>query len=187
MWKTVLIFLLAAATFCAAETATTLAGDLTQQVLQTAKTNRSKAAVLFFVTTDCPISNRYAPEINRICRDYEKRGAAFFIIQVGKTLTEKSADNHKREFGFTCPVLIDRTHKLVKLCGAKVTPEAAIVSPQGKLLYCGRIDDSYARWGQMRAQPGKRDLRVALDAVLAGQPVPVASTVAIGCYIEDAS
>ena len=49
-----------------------------------------------------------------------------------------------------CPVLLDRKHELVKACGATVTPETAVLSPQGKLLYRGRIDDRFARWGQMR-------------------------------------
>ena len=146
---------------------------------------KAKAVALFFVTTDCPIANRFAPEINRICRDYEKRGVAFFIVQTDPNVKAADAVAHAKEYGFTCPVLLDRKHELVKRASATVTPEVAVFAPSGKVLYRGRIDDRYARLGQMRAEPTRRDLRLTLDAIVAGKPVPVASTKAIGCYIEE--
>ena len=157
----------------------------TRQPLAEARQKKQKAVALFFVTADCPISNRFAPEIERLCHDFEKRGVAFFIVHADPQIKAAAAAAHAREYGFSCPVLLDREHDLVKLCGATVTPETAVLSPQGKLLYRGRIDDRFARWGQMRAEPQQRDLRLALDAVCAGQPVRVARTKAIGCYIEE--
>lgn len=158
--------------------------NVARHPLAEAVKSKKRAVVLFFVTADCPIANRFAPEINRICKDYEKRGVAFYIVQTDRTLTAKRAAEHAKEYGFTCPVLLDGKRELVKFCGASVTPQGVVLSPQGKTLYSGRIDDSYAKIGQFRVHPQRRDLRLALDEVLGGKAVSVARTKAIGCYIE---
>jgi hypothetical protein len=66
-----------------------------------------------------------------------------------------------------------------------VTPEVAILDAAGTLLYRGRIDDRYISFGKDRPQPTVRDLERSLDAVLAGKPVPVKETRAIGCILSD--
>src|SRR3954454_23861749 len=74
-------------------------------------------AVLIFVATDCPISNSYAPEINRICAEYGGEGRGkfeFYLVQVDPDLTPEAAARHARDFGYTCPVLLDTHHKLVE-------------------------------------------------------------------------
>jgi peroxiredoxin len=157
----------------------------TRHPLSEAKQAKKRAVVFFFVTTDCPIANRFAPEINKIIHDYEKKQVAFFVVQTDKALKASQAMEHAKQYSFSCPVLLDRKRELVKFCGASATPEAALLSPDGKLLYRGRIDDRYAGLRQPRAQPTRRDLRLALDAVLAGKPVAIARTKAVGCYIED--
>lgn len=142
-----------------------------------------KATVFFFVTHDCPVSNRYAPEINRICADYNSRNIAFYLVQVDADLTAAQARQHAQDFGYRCPVLLDRAHTLVKKAGATVTPEAAVLSADGKVLYRGRIDDWYAGYGKARPRPTRRDLRLALDEVLKGETVSIARTKSIGCFI----
>ena len=66
-----------------------------------------------------------------------------------------------------------------------MTPEVAIIAAGGKQVYRGRIDDRYIAFGKDRPQPTVRDLERSLDAIIAGQPVPVARTQAIGCFIAD--
>ena len=139
--------------------------------------------VLIFIERECPIANSYAPEINRIIRDYP--GFAFYLIQVDPDLKNSEARKHATDYSLQAPVIIDPQHELVKLSGARVTPEAAVFSPSGSLLYLGRIDDKFAGFGKSRVEATQRDLRGALNAVKAGQPVPVARTKAIGCYIPD--
>ena len=144
-----------------------------------------KALVLLFVTHDCPIANGYAPEINRICAMYEPKGVSIFIVQVDPTLSVEDAKKHAHDYGFICPVLLDREHSMVKKVEAITTPEAAVLSPEGILLYRGRIDDTYVDFGKARLVPVKRDLREALDAILAGNVTPRPFTPAIGCVIQD--
>lgn len=143
----------------------------------------AKAVVLIFVGNDCPISNGYAPEIGRLCRDFAAKGVTFVLVYADHDLEEKDARTHAKEFAFPCPALIDPEQTLARKFGAKVKPEAFVLSPKGDILYRGRIDDLYADLGKRRTQPTRRDLREALTAVLAGTPVATPRTDAVGCPI----
>jgi len=145
----------------------------------------AKAVVLFFVVTDCPIANYFASEINTIAKDYAPRNVRSFVIHIDPDLTPAAAVTHAKEYGLTCPILIDAKHELVKATGATITPEAVVLTPDGKIAYRGRIDDRYVELAKRRVAPNRRDVREALDAVLAGQPVKDARTKAIGCPIPE--
>jgi hypothetical protein len=67
-----------------------------------------------------------------------------------------------------------------------MAPEVAILDPDGKVAYRGRIDDWYVDYGKRRGEPTRRDLRDALDAILRGAPVPNPTTKVIGCPLPDA-
>lgn len=142
-----------------------------------------KATVFFFVLHDCPLANSCAPEINRIVADYRARGVRSYLVFVEDDLSPKVARKHAREFGFICPVLLDREQRLMQFAHATVSPEVAVLAPDNALLYRGRIDDRLAARGKQRVSPTRRDLREALDAVLAGKPVPEPVTTAVGCYL----
>ena len=141
------------------------------------------ATVLFFVLHDCPISNGYAPEMSRIAQEYAARGVRSYVVYGEADLASAEAQKHAREYGYRCPALLDPPHGLAQAAGATVAPEAAVFSAKGELLYRGRIDDRAASLGVHRAEPKERDLRAALDAVLAGKPVRERFTKAIGCYL----
>ena len=143
-----------------------------------------RALVLFFIAHDCPMSNGYAPEIARICQEFTPRGAAFRVVYAERDLAPADAVRHAREFAFPCPAILDRDLRLASRAGATMTPEAAVLSPDGAVLYLGRIDDLYADYGKKRAQPEHRDLREAIGAVLAGRAVPQARTPGLGCQID---
>lgn len=142
-----------------------------------------KATVIIFITHDCPIANGYAPEINRICKEYSAREVAFLLAHVDPALSPEAARKHAADYGFAGPVAIDAKHALVALTHATVTPEAAVLTPDGKLAYRGRIDDLYVDYGKKRISPTQRELRETLDALLAGKPAPRPAAPAIGCYI----
>ena len=144
-----------------------------------------RATVLFFVLPDCPVANGYAPEIGRIITRYRKEGIAGHVVYVARDLPPAAARQHAREYGYADRALLDPEHRLVRAAGATVSPEAVVLSPAGELLYRGRIDDRMVALGQKRAEPARRDLRLALDAIVAGRPVDVARTTAIGCYLSN--
>src|SRR5262249_15074805 len=116
------------------------------------KTKESKAVVLFFITTDCPVSNYYASEISAIARDPSDKSVRCFAIHVDPELTAAAANEHAKAYGLTCPVLIDTKHHLVKAAGVTVTPEAAVFTSDGKIAYRGRIDDLFVELGKRRGE-----------------------------------
>ena len=144
--------------------------------------------LLFFVATDCPISNRYAPEIVRICSGYRTRGVRCFMVYPDVGADVATVSKHRHEYGLDAgfpaiiPAIIDRHHALVGAVGPRVTPEAAIYSSAGRV-YRGRIDDLYIDVGRSRRQATRQDVRLALDAALAGRPVAQPETEAVGCFI----
>jgi peroxiredoxin len=146
--------------------------------------NGKKAVVVFFTTTDCPLSNNIVPEMNRIRRDYEARGVAFYAVQADTTIAHADVLQHTRDYQFTFPVLFDPHQILAKMTGATTIPEAAVLSSDGTLLYLGRIDNRAEDFNIRRPEPTKFDLREALDAVLAGRPAPHPRTKAFGCAIN---
>ncbi len=151
------------------------------------------ANVIFFVATDCPISNSYAPEIQRLCRDYGKRGVSCVLIYEdvetpgAATPLDDLVRRHLREYRYDdgMPAVIDRTRTIARRVGARVTPHAIVIDRSKQIRYRGRIDNFYAAFGKPRQQVTERDLRNALDAILAGDPVPKRETEALGCYIVD--
>lgn len=142
------------------------------------------ATLLVFVLTDCPISNAYAPEIQRITAEYSTRDVATFVVYADARLTSTAAQHHAADYGYQGSMICDADKRLAAAVDARVAPEAVVLSRRGQVLYRGRIDDWYADYGQRRVQPTQRDLRDALDAVLAGQPVKQPTTRAIGCLIR---
>jgi peroxiredoxin len=148
-----------------------------------AEFRQSKAVVLAFVATDCPISNSYAPELGRIYAAYTPRGVSFYAVQSDPAVSLEEVRKHAREFGFPFPILLDRKQQLARLAGATATLEVAVLSPSGELLYRGRVDDRTVDFGKTRPRAVRQDLRIALDEILSGKPVTERFTKAIGCAI----
>jgi hypothetical protein len=143
----------------------------------------ARAICLLFVAPDCPISNVYAPEIERIASAYAPRRVSTFLVYSDPAFDAEDVRRHCEEYRLSAAALLDPEGRLARFCGATVTPEAAVWSPERGLAYLGRIDDLYVDLGKKRAQASERDLRNALEAVLAGQRAPVERTQAIGCFL----
>jgi len=142
-------------------------------------------SALFFITTDCPIANSFAPEIKRIIAEYGPRGAAFSIVYTDLRQSEEAERRHAAEYGYDSPVQRDAGRVLSRRHGVTVTPEAVVLDAGGSRAYRGRIDDRYLAPGQYRLKPTTRELRDAIEAVLEGRPVAVAETKAAGCPLTD--
>jgi hypothetical protein len=140
--------------------------------------------VLVFTTTDCPIANRYAPEINRLASTLAGK-VRFMLVYPVPADTDDRIRDHVRKFGYTMAWRRDVDQQLAAEIGIRVTPEVAIQDRNRNVLYRGRIDDRYIAFGKDRPQPTVRDLERSLEAVLAGKPVPVRETQAIGCILSD--
>ncbi|MEA3212850.1 MAG: hypothetical protein QOE70_5907 [Chthoniobacter sp.] len=159
--------------------------DLNGQRIDPFQQPKTTASAFLFVRTDCPISNAYAPEIRRLHEKYASRGVAFWLVYLDRDEAPAAIRKHVAEYQYPCGVLRDSRHALAKACGARVTPEAAVYSAQGKLVFVGRIDDRYVAFGKSRPEATTHDLDESLTALLAGRPVPRPAGPAIGCFIED--
>src|SRR5579884_1615 len=148
-----------------------------------AEGRESKAIVLLFLAADCPISNSYAPELNRLAAQYSPRGVLFYGVFSDPAATTTEIEKYAREYGYSLPLLLDRSQSLARQTGAAATPEAVILSARGEVLYRGRIDDRFLDFGKTRPAPGRRDLKLSLDQILAGKRVSPAVTKALGCAI----
>jgi hypothetical protein len=145
----------------------------------------TKATVLLFVSTDCPISNRYAPDVQKLHQTYASSGVAFWLVYANPAETVVDIRDHLKSFSYPGTALRDPKHDLVKTAGATITPEAVVFDAKGMITYRGRIDDRYSAVGIEKAQATRHDLEDAIAATLAGKAVKQKFTQAVGCYIAD--
>jgi peroxiredoxin len=158
--------------------------DTSGAVHRPAEWRDKRAVVLFFVMTDCPLANGYVPEMNRIRADYVAKGVAVYAVQTDNTISDADVRKYAQDFGYTFPVLHDPRLTLARFTSATVSPEVAVLSPAGEVLYLGRIDNKVEDIIKPRYAATEPELRNALDSVLAGKAPKAARTRAVGCSIS---
>lgn len=143
----------------------------------------AKAVVLLFLSVDCPVSNRYAPELVRLAGEYTKGGVVFYGVHCDPDLTAEQARRHATEYKLPFPILLDPTQELARAARVTRVPTAVLLSPTGVVLYHGRIDDRNIGTGKARAEPTRRDLAEAVAETLAGKRPSVPRTPVVGCEL----
>src|SRR6266571_2219509 len=135
--------------------------------------------VLIFIATKCPVSNAYNERMEKLAQDYNAKGVN--IIGINSNVTEPAAEvkSHAAAKHLTFTILKDEGNKIADRLGANHTPETYVIDASGKLVYHGRIDNS-----QNPANITSNDLRDALNAILAGNPIQKTTSVAFGCSIK---
>jgi redoxin len=146
---------------------------------------KGRVHVAVFIRSDCPISNRMAPEVRELYQEFKTQDVDFYLIYVDPQETSAAIREHLLEYKYPCVALRDSNHVLAEETGATVTPEAVVFNDKWAVAYRGRINDMYEDFGKSRDTPTKRDLRDAIAATLAGKPAAEPRTKAIGCYIGD--
>lgn len=144
-----------------------------------------KAVVFIFVRTDCPVSNRYAPEIRRLHAKYAPQHVAFWLVYPNPDSTIAAIQDHLKQYQFDVSPLRDPKHTLVKESGVSITPEAAVFLPDRHEVYRGRIDNKFVALGRERPVATQHDLDEVLSSVVSGRNVTNKFTKAVGCYISD--
>ncbi len=150
----------------------------------------AKLLVVVFTCNHCPTAQAYEERLRRLHADFKDRGVAVVAIspndpqavrldELGYTDVSDSLDDMKvraKERGFEFPYLYDGdTQKMSRAYGVLATPHVFIFDQARTLRYNGRIDDSDI------ATVTSHDARNAIDALLKGEPVPVATTRVFGC------
>lgn len=144
-----------------------------------------RASVLVFVTTGCPIANAMAPEIQALIDDYADGPLDFYLVYVDPEAPRDALLEHSRQYGYRAPILADAAQALAQRLGVTRTPEAAVITAGGELSYLGRINDRYGSLGRRRPVPTRNDLRLHLEALVAGRPVAPTRTEAVGCLLPE--
>jgi peroxiredoxin len=141
---------------------------------------KSKAVVVVFDATKCPYAIGYKERVAKMGKEYAGKGVTFVTINSNKTEPAAEVAEDAKKHGFAFPVLKDEGNKVADLYGAQKTPEIYVLDPKGTLLYRGRIDETHEEPENVKSP----DLINALEAILAGKPVPAAETKAFGCTIK---
>jgi peroxiredoxin len=144
-----------------------------------------KAVVVVFLGTECPVNNQYLPRLAELHKAYAAKGVAFLGVNSNVQDTPTRIAAHVKANDIPFPVVKDSANVVADDFGARRTPEAFVLSPAGKVLYQGRIDDQFGI-GFKRKEAGTKELSAALDEVLAGKAVSRPFTDAPGCLIARA-
>lgn len=139
----------------------------------------SKAIVLMFISTECPVSNAYNSRMATIAKDYTSKGITFLGINSNKAEDIAAIKKHAADNGLSFTILKDNGNVVADQLSASFTPEIYVLNGDLKLLYHGRIDDK-----RRVEEVTTNDLQKALDEIVAGKPVSVSSTKAFGCTIK---
>ncbi|HEY7462096.1 MAG TPA: thioredoxin family protein [Gemmatimonadota bacterium] len=147
---------------------------------------KAPALLVMFICRHCPFVKHVQAELARLGRDYRGKGVG--IVAIGSNDAHAHPDDAPeslaemaREQGFTFPLLFDATQEVAKSYRAACTPDFFLFDAGQRLVYRGQLDDSRPSNG---VPVTGRDLRDALDAVLAGKPVPSDQVPSIGCNIK---
>lgn len=160
--------------------------DLDGRPVPSLTDKQTQAVVLLFVASDCPISNRYVPQIRRLEHEFGPQHVAFWVIYPNPGDTASVVLQHEKDYGSIGNEIRDPNHMLVQLSHARVTPEAAVLVPSQtgfREVYLGRIDNRYIDFGQQRPQATRHDLQDAIAAVVHGNTGPRPEERPVGCYI----
>ena len=143
---------------------------------------QSKLIVIAFLGSECPLAKLYGPRLQELAKSYERQQVAFLGINANcqDSITEIAA--YARIHDITFPLLKDSGNHLADALTAVRTPEVFLLDQERKISYWGRIDDQYGV-GVVRKAPKRRDLKIAIDELLAGKEVTQPIQEAEGCFI----
>jgi peroxiredoxin len=141
--------------------------------------------LVIFTCNHCPFARGWERRIADLGNSYAKKGVGVILVNANdpaKYPEDGFAEMQARakSLDLQVPYVVDETSNLARAFGASVTPEAFLFDKGGKLAYHGTIDDNHKDPDQV----GKRYLKDALDAVVAGKPPALAETKGIGCGIK---
>lgn len=146
----------------------------------------TKAVVLVFTNTTCPLVQRYLPRLKELDKEFRDQGLVVASVNVSPTESVADMATQAVEFDLPFACVQDIEGTTVAACGVDRTPQVVVLDGDLRLRYRGRIDDQY-RIGGSLPKPTRSYLREAVEAVLAGHEVKEAETTVDGCVITPPS
>jgi len=160
--------------------------DATGKTYTLADFQSAPALLVIFMCNHCPFVKHVASGLADLAREYQARGVAVVGINSNdfRQFPDDAPDKMLEEIrarGYTFPYLVDESQEVAKAYHAACTPDFFVFDKDRKLVYRGQMDGS--RPGNNVPVTGS-DLRAALEAVLAGRPVPPDQKPSLGCNIK---
>ncbi len=144
----------------------------------------SKALVLIFTTTGCPIVQKSVPTIKRLRDEFSPRGVLFWFINSNPDDDPGAVTEEAKDFKIDLPILLDHTQSVARGLAATRTAEVFCIEPKTwTVFYRGAIDDRLG-YGSEKPRAGHPFLKDALKNFLAGKKVAPARTEVKGCLIQ---
>ncbi len=156
--------------------------DTNGQAHSLASLRGERGTLLIFVSTRCPVSNRYNERMEALHKDYRAQGIRLVGINPNRNEPVEEVRGHAKEKSLTFTILKDEGNRMADYLGASVTPEAYLLDTQDLLRYHGRLDAD-----QYEASLNSNELRGALDALVGGKELANTSKKAFGCTIKRVS
>lgn len=159
---------------------------VTQRTVSLSDFDDKPALLVAFICNHCPYVKHIREVFARFVREYQPKGLAVVAINANDAVAypddspakmAEEAENH----AYTFPYLYDESQEIAKAYRAACTPDFFLFDRERKLVYRGQFDDS--RPGNDIPVTGN-DMRAAVEAVLAGQPVPIEQKPSLGCNIK---
>lgn len=156
------------------------------QTVSLADFKDKSALLVMFICQHCPFVKHIQDELARLGQDYVPHNVGMVAISANSVQTHpQDAPEHLKQMaeilGFNFPFCYDETQEVAKAYTAACTPDFFLFDGDMKLAYRGQLDDS--RPGNDQPVNGK-DLRGAIAAILAGEPLPADQQPSIGCNIK---
>jgi mono/diheme cytochrome c family protein len=149
------------------------------------ETSGCQGVVVVFLSTECPISNRYIPSLNEIAgKDRVKPPVRVYGVISSPHVTREDAVAHSEKFKPLFPVLFDASGELKELLCPTHTPHCFLLSPRGQTLYDGAIDDRFAAINKAKSTPSHHYLKDAIQSLLKREKIAVTQTTPVGCPLE---
>jgi peroxiredoxin len=140
--------------------------------------------VYIFLTEDCKICQSYTLTLKKLYQNYSGAGFEFIGVFPNASSTAATLASFQKQFAIPFQVNLDHDNAISRALGARVTPEVFVVDKAAnKVLYQGRIDNTFFSLGQRRSITTTHELSEALAAIQLGKPLTIAKTEAIGCII----
>ena len=180
---TIILLFAAIGIVCAFASTLALIADISEYRSNFFSSSQPVATVHVFLKENCPISRYHTKTLSQLYLRYAKSSIVFRGYVSSSKATKQSVAVFKAKFKIPFAIEPDSSLSKAHHLRAKVTPEVVVLDRDGKTLYRGRIDNTYADFGKRRRVTTSHDLRDFLEALAKGEAVEPKSTEAIGCLI----
>ena len=158
--------------------------DLSGKTHNLGQSEGAKGVALVFLSPECPVSNQYIPELNRLSASAKEKRLEFYGIVSDPTLTRAKAAEYPPQFKIEFPVLFDATGELSAVFSPTHVPEVFVLDNMGHVVYRGRIDDQYTEKIKRKSTVTAHEFAEAVEAVALGNSPAAKYAPPVGCKLE---